>query len=96
MKGDVLLSINPWVGGTRAKGYWGPIKIERMVSGPSWEEAIDAILEDAADEARVRCCNAVVGMEITCDPYRPNGGHIRFEGTAADLEPLFAGVSVWP
>lgn len=94
---DVILSVHPWVGGTRIRGFWGPIHLERKVAGISWEEAIDGILDQAAQEARDRSCNAVVAIEIYCDPYRyHDGGHVTLLGTISDLEPLFAGVEVAP
>lgn len=90
--GDVLISVDPCVSGTRSAGYSGVIRLERNVSGVSWEEAIGRILEDAAEEARHRSCNAVVNVEIHCDPYRTDGVHVSLTGTMANLEPLFAGM----
>jgi hypothetical protein len=89
---EVLITRDPWVGGTRS-GYYHipPLKIERKVSGLSWEEAVDGILDEAAQEARQNGCNAIVGIEITCDPYHSDGGLIRLLGTAARLEPMFGG-----
>lgn len=94
MTGDIILSASPWIGGTRAAGYWEPLKIERTVRGISWEEAIDGLLESAAQSARDLHCNAVVSVQIHVDPYHKDGGHIVLEGTPARLEPLFAGVEV--
>lgn len=91
---QVILTIEPWVNGTRMQSYWGPLLLNITVTGASWEEGIDSILEAAAEAARARGCNAVVGIEIECDPYHKNGGRIELKGTVAQLEPLFADVTV--
>ena len=68
-----------------------PIQVSRKVTAVSWEEAVDSVLEEAAQQARDRLCNAIVGIEITCDPYHRDGGVIELVGTAAKLEALFGG-----
>ncbi len=86
---DVILSIHPSVSGMRWTGMYGPIDLESRLIGASWEEGIEAILDEAAGRARACGANAVVGLEIECDPYHRDGGHVSIQGTIALLEPRF-------
>lgn len=90
--GEVMLTGAPWISGMRALGYYEGVKFEHQVRGKSWEEAIDALLEDAAERARAVACNAILNFQIDVHPYRENGPVIAFRGTFSRQETLFAGV----
>lgn len=93
---NVILSVSPYPSGMRAQGYWGPLHLERVIVGKSWEEGIDELLEEAAQAARDLSCNAVVNIEISCDPYHQDGGKVWITGTIASLEPWFCGAQAHP
>lgn len=96
--GEVLLTIHPWVSGCRADGWYGPVEFELPVRGKCWEEAIDIVLETAAAQARDLGGNAVLNLEIHVSPFAVRDGEpcptIGIKGTAAKIEPLFAGFEV--
>lgn len=92
--GEILLSVHPWVTGTRACGWYDVVELHHAVSGKCWEDAIDGILNAAADRARDIGGNAVVGVEIFVDPFHEGGATIHLKGTIAKLESLFAGIEV--
>ncbi len=99
---DVELYTSPWVSGTRAAAYFGPISSELFLPDDSLEDRTEAwiraereLLESLRDKARTLGANAVVGLEVTLDPFARNeekdgtGLHLHAVGTAAKLEPLF-------
>jgi hypothetical protein len=99
---DVELYTSPWVSGTRAAAYFGPISSElfladdpEMDRGEAWSKAERELLESLRDKARRLGANAVVGLEVTLDPFAQHteSGHkglrLYAVGTAAKLEPLF-------
>lgn len=95
MSEQIILSSEPWVGGMQVRGWFGPVECDREVIGKSWEEAVYDLREDAAEKAREMGGNAVVGIEIECHPWCAPA-KISLKGTVARLEPLFAGVTVYP
>ena len=99
---DVELYTSPWVSGTRAAAYFGPISSELFLADDSvedrsaaWTKAERELLESLRDKARTLGANAVVGLEVTLDPFAqlPDTGltglRLHAVGTAAKLEPLF-------
>ncbi len=98
---DVELYTSPWVSGTRAAAYFGPISSELFLEDDSvedrseaWSKAERELLESLRDKARSLGANAVVGLEVTLDPFAKNeaeatGLRLHAVGTAAKLEPLF-------
>lgn len=97
MTEDVVITVNPWCPyGTRTVGWFGPISAERTILGKSWEEGIEEVLEEAKEKARALGGNAVVGLEIECDPYRSDGGHIFLQGNVARCTALFPDYAVAP
>lgn len=90
--GEILLSVHPWVSGCRADGWYGPVEVELSVQGMCWEGAIDAVLEEAAEQARKLGSNAVLNLEINVYPFREGGARVSLKGTAAKIAPLFADV----
>lgn len=99
---DVALYTSPWVSGTRAAAYFGPISAELFLEDDTvedrpaaWEKAERELLEGLRDKARGLGANAVVGLEVTLDPFArqsdegPTGLRLHAVGTAARLEPLF-------
>lgn len=96
--GEIALTANPWISGTRAAGWYGPVEVKQPVAGRCWEDAIDSVLEEAAAQARALGPNAVLNVEINVSPFAQRNGEpcptIELKGTAAKLEPLFAGFEV--
>ena len=99
---DVELYTSPWVSGTRAAAYFGPISSELFLEDESvedrteaWTKAERELLESLRDKARSLGANAVVGLEVTLDPFarhsdtEATGLRLHAVGTAAKLEPLF-------
>ncbi len=100
---DVELYTSPWVSGTRAAAYFGPISSELFLSDDSvedrsaaWTRAERELLESLREKARTLGANAVVGLEVTLDPFsqsceneKDTGLRLHAVGTAAKLEPLF-------
>ena len=99
---DVELYTSPWVSGTRAAAYFGPISSELFLLDDSvkdrseaWSKAERELLESLRDKARSLGANAVVGLEVTLDPFARSadgastGLRLHAVGTAAKLEPLF-------
>ena len=100
---DVELYTSPWVSGTRAAAYFGPISSELFLPDDSvedrsaaWTRAERELLESLREKARTLGANAVVGLEVTLDPFaqscdneKDTGLHLHAVGTAAKLEPLF-------
>lgn len=99
---DVEIYVSPWVSGTRAAAYFGPVTAEIFWPdgaledrSDAWEKAQRELLEAMRDRARERGANAVVGMDVTLDPFWVIEGSdrtgllLRAVGTAAKLEPLF-------
>ncbi len=99
---DVELYTSPWVSGTRAAAYVGPISSELVLPDDSvedrsaaWTRAERELLESLREKARSLGANAVVGLEVTLDPFAKaeekdvTGLRLHAVGTAAKLEPLF-------
>jgi uncharacterized protein YbjQ (UPF0145 family) len=99
---DVELYTSPWVSGTRAAAYFGPISSELFLEdahvedrSAAWSKAERELLEALRDKARALGANAVVGLEVTLDPFAQapetgsTGLRLHAVGTAAKLEPLF-------
>ena len=99
---DVELYTSPWVSGTRAAAYFGPISSELFLEDSevedrtaAWTKAEKELLESLRDKARSLGANAVVGLEVTLDPFARSdetdttGLRLHAVGTAARLEPLF-------
>lgn len=95
------LYTSPWVSGTRAAAYFGPISTELFLEdegiddrSEAWSKAERELLESLRDKARALGANAVVGLEVTLDPFAvsdkgTSGLRLHAVGTAAKLEPLF-------
>lgn len=83
-----IITVAPWVAGMRATAYHTGIHLTHVVQGKSWEEGIDEILASAEEKARKLGCNALVGLEIACDPYHRPGGRIELSATGAAVVPL--------
>ena len=73
---DVELYTSPWVSGTRAAAYFGPISSELFLQddqvedrSSAWSKAERELLESLRDKARLLGANAVVGLEVTLDPF---------------------------
>lgn len=97
---DVALFSSPWVSGTRAAAYFGPISAELFVADvdeaercESWEQAEHRLICTLRGKAFALGANTVVGIETTLDPFAVSAGgrvglRLEAKGTAARLEPL--------
>lgn len=86
---DIHLYTSPWVNGTRAANYFGPVGSK--VTYEKSSELGNAIVK-ACDEITATCSvmggNAVVGVEITIDPFSDEP-YVHIAGTSALLVSLF-------
>jgi hypothetical protein len=93
---------SPWVSGTRAAAYFGPVTAEIFLDDDSildreedWMKAERELLEVLRDKAKALGANAVVGFEMTLDPFAYNketgatGLRLYAVGTSTRLEALF-------
>jgi len=98
---EVDLYTSPWVSGTRAAAYFGPISSELFLPdegvqdrSSAWTEAEHHLLDTLRQKARSLGANAVVGLEVTLDPFARalesdhTGLRLHAVGTAARIEPL--------
>ena len=99
---EVEVFTSPWVSGTRAAAYFGPISATKFVpndkdgnSNPDeWQEAQLQVIRDLQDKSLELGGNAVVGVDITANPFFTDtdgvkGLLLEIMGTSAILEPLF-------
>ncbi len=99
---DVSLYVSPWVSGTRAGAYFGPLCTEMFVADTKSEKNREKCFINAEKKlllliktkAHKLGANSVVGLEITVDPFHKTeegteGILLVAVGTAAKLEPLF-------
>ena len=90
-----------WVPGTRVHAYFGPVSAEIFLRDSDvkdrcseWVAAQSQLLEKLRNHARVKRANAVIGLEMSLDPFArcPRSGasglHLYAVGTAAKLEAL--------
>lgn len=94
----VGLYTSPWVSGTRAAAYFGPISSELFLeddpveSYPAvYSKAERELFESLCDKAHGLGANAVVGLDVTVDPFARHpktdvtGLRLHAVGTAVDL-----------
>ncbi len=94
---DVDIYESPWVQGTRASAYFGPITGQGFIGyrkgKPLTIHSITSFEEIMRAKAGALGANAIVGFELTFDPYATRRGRDGLlwtaTGTAALLEPLF-------
>ena len=98
MATDIELYQAPWVQGTLAKAHVGPISSEIFVDDreparrSAWIRALVVLLEALRDQARAARANAVVGIELTLDPFacsrdgERSGVRLSAQGAAVVLE----------
>jgi uncharacterized protein YbjQ (UPF0145 family) len=98
-QGEVELYTCAWVPGAQVRAYFGPISSEIFLRdaevidrGREWAEAQWRVLEVLRHRARVKHANAVIGLELSLDPFARHGRHggtglyVHAVGTAARLE----------
>jgi hypothetical protein len=83
----VSLYSSPWITGTRATAYFGPITSNSFFAA-DWDTTIRAGIENLQKSASILGANAIVGVEITIDPFT-DPPLLTIIGTAAELVPLF-------
>ena len=84
---DVSLYTSPWVTGTRAMAYFGPVSCAVKYRG-NWDRTLDRAIFGVQRTAARLGANSVVGVEMTIDPFA-EPALVTVIGTAANLEPLF-------
>ena len=90
-----------WVGGTRAAAYYPPLICELFIGDDevddreaAWSVAEADLLASMRERAAALGANAVLGVELSLDPFSlrcdgVTGLRLRATGTPALLEPLF-------
>lgn len=97
--GEVTLYTSPWVSGTRAAAYFGPISMDLFRPDSEitdreqdWTKAETELLEGLRLKASLLGANSIVALEVTLDPFARKQGvpglSLHAIGTAAKLEPL--------
>ncbi len=97
---SVVLYTSPWVQGTRATAYFGPVTssifLPEKKLGERYEYWINGqqdLLQSLCRKAKKMGGNSVVGLEISMDPFAKHDGeeglYLQAVGTVAKLEPLF-------
>ncbi len=96
---NVELFWSPWVSGTRSVTYLGPISSELFLESGldhdrsgAWSKAERELLESIRDRARAVGANAVVGIEVTVDPFARSDAGVKgircsAAGTAVRIAP---------
>lgn len=98
----VALFTSPWVSGLKAASYFGPISVELWADDgvesereAAWVKAEAKLLEKLREKAFQLGANAVVGLDITLNPFAVHsvtnvpGLYLHAVGTAAKLEKVF-------
>jgi uncharacterized protein YbjQ (UPF0145 family) len=87
---EVRFYPNPWVSGTRAAAYFGPIAVRQQMEAFN-SETFEKTIQEGLMELGRKCvdlgANAVVGMELSVHPWEAPP-HVLLVGTAAKLEKL--------
>ena len=84
---DVSVYSSPWITGTRATAYYGPLSSNSFFA-TDWDTTITAGFDDIRKAAAILGANAIVGTEIHIDPFA-DPPTLQIIGTAAELVPLF-------
>lgn len=89
---EVLISVEPWVSGTRSECYWGPVSVQLTVPHAEIEFSVDRLLAMLCESLAAKGMNALLGLEIHIDPFAENEAcHLEAVGTGALLAPIFGG-----
>ena len=99
LRSYIELFVAASVPGTQVHAYFGPIEVEMFLRDRDvtdrdlqWREAQLALLERLSDLAREKQANAVVGLEVSLDPFAScsrtgeSGLQLSARGTPARLE----------
>ena len=79
---SVGLHVAPWVAGTIATDYFGPIGV--VVRDGDYERGMNRMFDALEEKTEALGGNNVVGMDIEIDPYA-DPPQFRAHGTAAKL-----------
>ena len=86
---DIHLYTSPWVSGTRAENYFGPVHARvEYEKTRELEDAIIAAFNSIQKQCSVLGGNSLVGVEITIDPFS-TPAFVAIVGTGAKLVSLF-------
>lgn len=83
----VELYTSPWVSGTRAAAYFGPVMC-KVKHRNDWDRTLDRAIFGVQRIAARLGANSVVGVEMTIDPFA-EPPLVTIIGTAATLESMF-------
>jgi uncharacterized protein YbjQ (UPF0145 family) len=89
---DVEIYPTPWVAGTKASRYLGPIHATVMVRcevPQCWQAGFRRVITKLQEQSWEMGGNAVVAVEVTLDPFARQGVRLVACGTATELVPLF-------
>ena len=97
---DVEVYTSPWVSGTRAAAYFGPVSTAIFLADEDTEDRVKdwlrlelELMDSIKQKAHNLGANAIVGIEVTLDPFAEQEGKVGLRlhavGTAARLESLF-------
>jgi uncharacterized protein YbjQ (UPF0145 family) len=78
---------SPWVTGTRASEYFGPVTVTAKFKH-SWDATIRRALRHLQASTAILGANSVVGVEMAIDPFA-DPPVLTIVGTAAELLPMF-------
>lgn len=100
--GGIQLFPNPWVAGTRAAAYFGPVscalflvEVSAVERPEAWYRVECELLDALRSKIEALGANAGVGLEVTADLWAEDGEgrkglRLHAVCTAARLEPLYA------
>ena len=94
---EIVISESPWISGTRAAKYFGPISASGFIAYRKSTSKLSRALRNFEPRMREKAsalgANTIVGFELSLDPFAYRRGRRGLKwhanGTAALLEPLF-------
>ncbi len=90
----VTIHQSPWVGGTRAVAYFGPVNADGTCETvEEFDDLLLSVCRQLAVRANELEAGHIVGTDVQTDPFKVVDDkvviHLAMTGTAARLEPLF-------
>lgn len=87
---DFTFSPSPWISGTKFVAFYGPVsaQVEFERDYAAAEDLVLDLIKARALEISGDHCNAVVGIDVSVDPFAEGGMVLRVVCTAACIELL--------